>query len=180
MFSKYFSCLFKRNSNDRDARIFQQEQTSTKDVLKQYPKKIITYEETQPFIPPISTGQVVKVYDGDTFTLAGYLPYNESPLYRFSVRLNGIDTPEMKGKTEEEKRDANLAKTELSNMIMNKTVVLMNVKSEKYGRLLADVYVEGIHVNQHMLDTKLAVSYNGGTKMNLYVDTELKDGFKKI
>ena len=35
---------------------------------------------------------------------------------------------------------------------------------EKYGRLLADVYVDNIHVNQWMLDNKYAVPYDGGTK----------------
>ena len=40
---------------------------------------------------------------------------------------------------------------------MNKTVVLKNVKNEKYGRLLADVYVGDVHVNQFMLDNGLAV-----------------------
>jgi len=166
MFSKYFNCFSKTAPDNRETKMC--EQTCVADVSKQYPKKLIEYAETQPFVPPITSGQVIKVYDGDTFTLAGYLPYNESPLYRFSVRLNGIDTPEIKGKTEQEKRDALAAKTELSNMIMNKTVTLVNVGNEKYGRLLADVYVGGIHVNQHMLDTKHAVPYNGGTKMNVY------------
>ena len=52
------------------------------------------------FIPPLKTGKVIKVYDGDTITIASRVPglYN-SPIYKFSVRLNGIDSPEMKGKT---------------------------------------------------------------------------------
>ena len=34
----------------------------------------VTYEDTVPFIPPITSGKVVKVYDGDTLTIAGRLP----------------------------------------------------------------------------------------------------------
>lgn len=128
----------------------------------------ITWENTIPFIPPIEKGIVIKVYDGDTITIASKLPYDNSPLYRFSVRLNGIDCPEIKGKTEEEKLCAEIAKNELSNLILNKIVILKNKKTEKYGRILADVYIEinkrNIHINQYMLDQKLAVIYDGKTK----------------
>ena len=55
------------------------------------------WKDTMPFIPPISGGVVIKVYDGDTITIASKLPYKKSPLYRFSVRMNGIDAPELKG-----------------------------------------------------------------------------------
>ena len=125
---------------------------------------IINWDDTTPFTVPIKGGKVIKVYDGDTFTLAGYLPYAESPLYRFSVRLNGIDTPEIKGKTEKEKECAILARTELQALILDKRVVLRNVQTEKYGRLLADVYIGDLHINQHMIDTGMAVKYDGGAK----------------
>jgi endonuclease YncB( thermonuclease family) len=35
----------------------------------------INYENTVPFVPLIVGGKVVKVYDGDTFTIASKLPY---------------------------------------------------------------------------------------------------------
>ena len=125
----------------------------------------ITYENTTPFIPPITTGKVVKVYDGDTFTLAAKLPNTSGPVYRFTVRLNGIDTPEIKGKTATEKELAKRARDALSAVIMNKIVVLKNVTTEKYGRLLAEVYVdETFCVNEYMITNKFAVKYDGGTK----------------
>ena len=58
----------------------------------------IKWEDTIEFTFPIKGGRVIKVYDADTITIASKLPYDESPLYRLSVRLNGIDTPEIKGK----------------------------------------------------------------------------------
>lgn len=127
-------------------------------------KPIPIWKDTVPFVAPITEGHVIKVYDGDTFTLAAYLPYDASPLYRFSVRLSGIDTPEIKGKTEKEKEAAIIARTELQTLILDKRVSLRNVQTEKYGRLLAEVYVGDINVNQHMLDKGLAVKYDGGTK----------------
>ena len=124
----------------------------------------IEYNDTRAFIPPIMYAKVIKVYDGDTFTLAGHLPYDGSPLYRFSVRLNGIDCAEIKGKTEEEKECAIRARKELDELILGKTVTLLNVKNEKYGRILADVYVGDVHVNGYMIEKGLAVEYDGGSK----------------
>lgn len=124
----------------------------------------IKFEDTVPFVPPITSGQVIKVYDGDTITIASKLPYDGSPLYRFSVRLNGIDAPEIKTKSEEEKKLAQKAKEKMSDLVLGKTVILKNVQTEKYGRILADVYVENIHLNEYMIEQGLAVRYNGGTK----------------
>ena len=126
---------------------------------------VIKYEDTVPFVFPITSGQVVKVYDGDTITIASRMPYDNSPMYRFSVRLNGIDTPEIKGVTEDEKSMAIEARNKLSELIMNKRVFLKNVSSEKYGRILADVYLDDtIHINQWMIDNRYAVKYDGGKK----------------
>ena len=124
----------------------------------------LKYEDTIPFIPPIKSGLVIKVYDGDTITIASRLPYQGSPLYRFSVRLNGIDAPEIKSKNEEEKKLAKISKDTLSQQILNKVVSLENVSLEKYGRILADVIIDGKNMSEFMLEKKLAVKYDGGTK----------------
>jgi len=155
MFSRLFGCCNKNANSNTDK--------SGNKNKKEEPKKI-QWSDTLQFVPPINTGQVIKVYDGDTFTLAGHLPYDGSPLYRFSVRLNGIDCAEIKGKTEEERECAIRARTELDKLIMDKIVTLKNVKNEKYGRLLADVFVDDLHVNKYMIDKGLAVEYDGGKK----------------
>ena len=124
----------------------------------------VEWSDTISFVPSISRGFCIKTYDGDTITIAAKLPYEESPTYRFTVRLNGIDCPEIKGKTEDEKECAQLAKTEINKLVYQKTVTLKNIKIEKYGRILADVYVGGLNVNNHLLEKRLAVRYDGGTK----------------
>ena len=126
----------------------------------------IKWNDTIPFIPPTNNGHVIKVYDGDTITIATKLPFNGSPLYRFSVRLNGIDSPEIKGKTEEEKLVAKKSQKALEDLIFNKTIHLKNVSTEKYGRVLADVYLDDLHVNKWLLDGGYAVKYDGGKKQN--------------
>lgn len=128
-----------------------------------------------PFSFPITEGIVVKVYDGDTITIVAKLPYDESPLYKISVRINGINCAEIKGKNDDEKQCAQIAKIEVSNMILHRKVELRNVQSEKYGRMLADVFIDNINIGEHLLNAKLAVSYDGGTKrcpkswMNYYL-----------
>ncbi len=124
----------------------------------------VEYNNTVPFVPPIMVAKVIKVYDGDTITVASKLPYETSKIYTFQVRLNGIDSPEIKGKTKEEKDLAIVSRNTLSNMIYGKIVKLQNTATEKYGRLLADVYCGDVHINQYMLDNKLATEYDGGTK----------------
>lgn len=122
------------------------------------------WNNTIPYVPPIEKGLVIKVYDGDSITIVTKLPFINSPIYRFSVRLNGIDCPEIKGLTSSEKECAQIAKKELSNLILNKVVILKNVKTEKYGRILADVYLDDLYINSYMIQNRLAVEYDGGTK----------------
>lgn len=124
----------------------------------------ITYDDTIAFIPPIEYGKVVKVYDGDTITIATKLPFENSPIYRFSVRLAGIDSPEIKAKTNIEKIMAIKSQHGLEKIVLDKVVKLKNISFEKYGRILADVYVGDLFVNQWMIDNKLAVVYDGGKK----------------
>ena len=121
-------------------------------------------DDTVEFTFPIIGGRVIKVYDGDTITIASKMPFADSPLYRLSVRLNGIDTPEIKGKTEDEKTAAKQVRDVLSTLILNKYITLANIQTEKYGRILADVYVGGLHVNEWLVSEKYAVKYDGGTK----------------
>jgi endonuclease YncB( thermonuclease family) len=124
----------------------------------------IQYKDTEPFIPPVEFGIVIKVYDGDTITVAARMPIPDSPIYRFQVRLEGIDTPEIRADTKDEKDAANKAKVALSDIALSKYVELRNVKKEKYGRLLATVWCNGINLNEWLIKNRYAVPYDGGKK----------------
>lgn len=123
-----------------------------------------TWKNCVPFVPPVYHGKVIKVYDGDTITIATKLYYDANTIYRFSVRLRGIDSAEIKGKTEKEKHLAILARDALMAKILGHIVEFRNVSTEKYGRLLADVYFGDLHINGWMLENGYAVPYDGGTK----------------
>jgi micrococcal nuclease len=131
------------------------------------PEPVIQWEDTIEFTFPITGGKVIKVYDADTITIATKLPFKDSPLYRLSVRLNGIDAPEIKGKdvSDEEKAAAIIARDVVSKMILHKDVVLKNIQSEKYGRVLADVYIDNINLNEYLITHRYAVKYDGGKKI---------------
>ena len=126
--------------------------------------KNISYKETDIFIPQIRFAKVIKVYDGDTITVAAKLPFDDSPIYRFSVRLRNIDSPEIKGESEKECNLAIQSRDALHTLIFGKIIELRNNGKEKYGRLLADLYYNEIHINKWMVDNGYAVKYDGGKK----------------
>ena len=105
--------------------------------------------------------KVLSVYDGDTCTVAGWIPGGAR---KFKVRLNGIDTPEMRGGTKKEKDAAVKARDALSGRILGKIVTLEDVGTDKYGRVLATVKCGGEDICQWMIDEGHAKPYFGGTK----------------
>jgi len=114
----------------------------------------------------ISSKDIVKVYDGDTF-------YCNIPNYpdivgkNISVRVYGIDTPEIKGKTKHEKELALKAKTVTLCCLKNaKVIELRNMRRDKYFRILAEVYVDGKSLKDILITEKLGREYYGKTKEN--------------
>ena len=140
----------------------------------------INWEDTVPFAVPIKGGKVLKVYDGDTITIAAKMQIEDPILYRFSVRLSGIDTPEIRGKNEDEKEAAKNARDALSNLILKQNIKLKNVENEKYGRILADVYLDDLHINEWLIENKYAVRYDGGTKKQPESWLKYKNGELKL
>ena len=127
--------------------------------------KNLTWSNTKSFIPPIKSGIVIKVYDGDTITVATKLPFKkDNTIYRFSIRLKNIDCPEINSNNPEEKEYAFLAKNALSQKILNKEVIVKNTSIEKYGRILADVYLKNELINDWLLENRYGVKYDGKSK----------------
>jgi len=102
-----------------------------------------------------------KVIDGDSIQVCFYI-HNE--IFRFSVRLDGIDTPELRSKNIKEKKFAKEIKKYLKSMIENDFVNLELLKFDKYGRILANVYYNNESINKLLVDRGYAKIYSGGTK----------------
>ncbi len=108
--------------------------------------------------------EVTSIYDGDTFR-ANIQEYPEIMGYRIGIRVNGIDTPEMRGKCQKEKTLAKKAKQfSVEKLRGAKTIELRNMKRGKYFRIVADVYVDGKSLGGMLIDQELAVVYDGGHK----------------
>ena len=82
-------------------------------------------------------------YDGDTitFNLPGLHPIIGN---KISIRVNGIDTPDIRGKCEKEKYDAKQAQQMVTDILKDADqIVLRNMERGKYFRIAADVIVDG-------------------------------------
>jgi micrococcal nuclease len=101
---------------------------------------------TQPK-PTDQYGKVIKITDGDTFTL---LLENKTTL---KIRMNGIDAPEKK------QEDYRTSKQFLSNLIFRKRVKIIGSTTDKYKRTLADVYINADWINLKMVAEGFAWHY---------------------
>ncbi len=112
---------------------------------------------------PISA-KVIKVYDGDTFTVEAYpWPGLEA---KASVQVDGVDTPEIRGKCEAEKQKAIEARDFVKGLILGEVVQLENVKHGKYaGRVVAEVILDGgENLADKIISQGLGREYHGGKR----------------
>jgi len=116
--------------------------------------------------PYVYNAEVISVYDGDSITVL--LDLGMKMTAKASCRLFGIDTPEVRSKVSGEKEAAYKAKDRVKSLVMGKKVVIQSVqKPDKYGRLLVKVWTEeGKCINDLLVEEKLAVPYDGGTKLS--------------
>ena len=113
--------------------------------------------------------EVKNVVDGDTIDVVIDLGFDI--LFASRVRLAGIDTPESRTTDKAEKALGIEAKEYLKKQLKDaKAVVIRTEKmdsSEKYGRILGWVYVNGDSesLNNKMINDGYAWGYLGETKM---------------
>ena len=111
---------------------------------------------------------IASVYDGDTFKInlnCSLAVYCE----KVPVRVRGVDTPEVKGKTEREKKLAEQAKEFTKRFLSARPVSLSNCGRDKYFRLLCDVQNgDGKDLARELIKHDYGYSYQGGTKSKKY------------
>ena len=97
---------------------------------------------------------VDRVVDGDTIDVILDLGFDI--LYRSRVRLYGIDTPESRTRDKDVDNGS-------------KVVIETKLKDSKgkFGRVLGNVMVDGVNINQEMIDNYLAVAYFGQSKNDI-------------
>ena len=103
-------------------------------------------------------------YDGDTcYVIIKALP---EKLEKMSIRVLGIDTPEIRGKCAEEKELALKARIFANKVFRSANKIeFKNLQWGKYGgRLLSDVYLDDKLYSKMIIDEGLARPYDGKTK----------------
>jgi micrococcal nuclease len=100
--------------------------------------------------------KIVSVYDGDTMTAIVDLGFKAT--LEMKLRLLYIDTPELRGdELEEGRRVRDLVR----EMVLGKDVIIRTEKdrSGKYGRYLAEVFIDDINLNMFLLENGHAKPY---------------------
>ena len=106
----------------------------------------------------------VRCYDGDTCTFnIANIPeiFGE----KISVRIAGIDTPEIRGKCEHEKSRAKEARDFVRELLFEaKQIDLTSCERGKYFRLVCNVIVDGKDLAEILLENGYARKYDGGKR----------------
>lgn len=97
------------------------------------------------------SGQVIKVYDGDTVTLK----VTDSII---KCRLYGIDAPELKQPFGKE------AQKYLASLILNRRISVQLLSKDFYGRHVCKLYQNTLYLNRHLVATGYAWWYQAYAK----------------
>ena len=103
------------------------------------------------------TGEVIKVYDGDTITI-----WANDRGVKEKIRLANIDAPERKQFFGME------STAYLKGLLLGNEITLHFEKRDRYGRIIGKVELFGMNVNQHMVIEGMAwvyTKYNDNPKL---------------
>jgi len=115
--------------------------------------------------------KILRVVDGDTVDAAMYHQETKK-IFKYRIRLYGIDTPESKPLKSNQDREQEIAAAKMSKQAMidkmqenNNVVVVKLYKPDKYGRLLGTIYGKNEeNINDWMVKQGHAIAYFGKTK----------------
>jgi len=107
---------------------------------------------------------VVRAIDGDTLVVRAHIWLGQN--VETSVRLAGLDTPELRGKCASERRLAARAKTMTMALIADGDVTLRDIQFGKFaGRVVARVTTAaGADLSRALIAAGLGRPYGGGAR----------------
>lgn len=115
-------------------------------------------------VVPLPSPVNITVHDGDTLevNLPGLPDVFGKEL---GIRLSGIDAPELHDPNPVVKKWAYEARDYLRIRIsQSKVIILTSPSRDKYFRIDAKVILDGVDIQQELINKKYAKPYNGGTK----------------
>ena len=123
----------------------------------------------EPFPFVYKVNKVTRIVDGDTIDVIFDLGFDV--MYAGRVRLAGIDTPESRTRDKEEKVFGKLAGAYLTKHINEAKRITIKTEYEdakgKFGRVLGQVWCDGVNINAKMVDEHYAVAYHGQNKADV-------------
>jgi len=119
---------------------------------------------------------IVSCYDGDTCRVD--LPrsaFNDDWAYQLfghniPIRVEGIDTPEIRGKCQKEKDLAYEARDLVRDLLDQAQTITLTIDDNpkevrgKYFRIVGRLIAGGVDISEVLIQKNLAVLYDGGTK----------------
>ena len=114
------------------------------------------------------------VHDPDTISVL--FKYNNTDIIKYNIRLSGIDAPELHSKNVYEKELCIKGTDYLKQLILHKMIKVKTYKTDKYGRMLGDLYTldlypNNIFINQDLIDKGYCREYNGDAKKEWNLQT---------
>jgi micrococcal nuclease len=107
--------------------------------------------------------------DGDTVDVDIDLGFGVW-LRKERVRLYGIDTPESRTRDLEEKFYGNLSKDFINDYCPKGSYITLRTHLDekgKFGRILGELIVNKVNLNEQMIENSLAVEYFGQSKVDI-------------
>jgi micrococcal nuclease len=108
--------------------------------------------------------KVNRVVDGDTVDITIDLGFDIH--YKARVRMYGINAPESRTRDLEEKKRGLAAKDRLVELLAvgDVTIKTSKDKTGKFGRLLGELFVAGVNINEQLIEEGHGVPYFGGKR----------------
>lgn len=123
---------------------------------------VIAYSQT------ILTGKVIKVADGDTFTLL------TKDNQQIRIRLHGIDAPE------KSQPYSQVSRNFLNEKIYGKMVKVEQMDIDKYKRIVGMVFIDGVNINEALLRGGMVWHYKKYDKNAQWAKWETEAREKKL
>lgn len=126
----------------------------------------IAANEISPSLPGPIRAEVLQVLDGDSLRVRAQIWLGQDIVT--IVRVEGLDTAELRGKCARERDLAYAAKDRLRALVKNTGIELRNIRADKYGgRVIADVYTtDRIAIAQNLIAENLGRPYAGGKRQS--------------
>lgn len=117
---------------------------------------------------------IVRTIDGDTIECNIELGFN-IVLQNMRVKLNGIDTPEIRTTILTIKKFGLFVKNKVEEFLnTNKVSLIVYEEKDKFGRILGDFKTDNTTLCKYLIKNNYAVEYNGENKDNI-VDMHIKN-----